>query len=71
MSPDVVGPAVVGGAVVLVAEGNLAHGMTYYSAITEIVIVLHVWVITLWFGNGQRRLGRVAWSWRGMYAFEP
>ena len=71
MSPDVVGPAVVGGAVVLVTDGNLAHAMTYYSAITEIVRLRCLGDHCLWFGNGQRGLGRVAWSWRGMYAFEP
>ena len=48
VSPDVVGPAVVGGAVALVTAGILAHAMTYYSAITEIVSALRVWVITLY-----------------------
>ena len=55
---------------VLVTEGNLAHAMTYYSAITEIVSVFDVWVITVyglvmvnegvveWLGLGEVLCGR-------------
>ena len=32
----------------LVTAGILAHAFTYYSAITEIVSALRVWVITLY-----------------------
>ena len=63
MSPDVVGPAVVGGAVVLVTEGNLAHGMTYYSGITEIVSAFDVWVITVY---GLVMVNEILVGWLGL-----
>ena len=44
----------------LVTAGILAHAMTYYSAITEIVSALHVWVITL-YGLVMVNEGLVEW----------
>ena len=45
---------------VLVSEGNLAHAMTYYSAITEIVSAFDVWVITV-YGLVMVNEGVVEW----------
>ena len=50
MSPDVVGPAVVAGAVALVTEGNVAHAMTYYSAITVYGLVMVNEGLVEWLG---------------------
>ena len=44
----------------LVTAGILAHAMTYYSAITEIVSALHVWVITV-YGLVMVNEGLVEW----------
>ena len=44
----------------LVSEGNLAHAMTYYSAITEIVSAFDVWVITV-YGLVMVNEGLVEW----------
>ena len=49
----------------LVTAGILATVMTYYSAITEIVSALHVWVITV-YGLVMGNEGLVEWLRSGL-----
>ena len=49
----------------LVTEGNLAHGMIYYSGITEIVSAFDVWVITV-YGLVMANEGLVEWLGSGL-----
>ena len=48
---------------VLVTEGNLAHGMTYDSGITEIVSAFDVWVITVY---GLVMVNEILVGWLGL-----